>query len=365
MPVGIQNHADFLKATRDVRIVPKEQLLNEATKRRYTYAQLFKTHGMPQKGGTKLVDRIQAVDAATFAFYNPNEEFSPRQIDTLRSVEVNWAFAKAEYVIIDETAELNAGDDDAYLDYIMSLEQQCVVDTANGMEAALWAKPDVSTMESPSGSAAQAAYSIPCFITRDGLAPSSTNGGVATGTSNWTTRQTLNIANNSWAQNQYETYTAATPDDPDAGLIHSFDRIVEQIKFDKPDGIRSWVGDDSLQNCMIATSLDGQAFYKARLRAINDRMERLSDPKISGPQYEGIPVKRVSELDDHGWTTGQPDYLFVNMEFIVPWFHPGHYMDEKIETGGAKQPNSTTVYKFTWFNLFLRSARRQGRVSAA
>lgn len=363
--MSILNHADFLKATRDVRIVPKEELRNEATKNTYFYSRFFKTHGLKFKGGTKLVDRVQAVNAGTFGFYNPNEEFAPRQVDTLRSLEMNWAFAKSEYVLLDETSELNSGDDDAYLDYVMSLEQGCVVDTANGMEEALWTKPDYEKMESLGANQAQHAYSIPAFITRDGLAPSSSNGGLATGSSAWTNIAGVNIGQNSWFQNKFATYHAANPDSADNGLISAFDEITLQIQFEKPEGVKNYSTDDDLQNYCIATSLDGTKFYKSRLRERNDRMERLNDPRINGPQYDGIPLKYVSELDTHGWTNGQPDFFFINQKKLRPWFHSRRYMHEKIETGGAKQPNSTVVYKFTWYNLFPLSRRNQGRVSAA
>lgn len=361
----LDQHADFLLATRDRRVAGRDVLLNQATKPRYFYDQMFKTHGLKFKGGTKLVERIQSKDPATFKSYSPNQEFQPKQIDTLQSIAVNWAFYEVDYTIIDETAELNSGDDNAYVDYIMSLEQGCRVDAANGLETLLWADPDSSKMESPSGSTRQESFSILCFITRDGGAPSSTNGGIATGSSNWSTLQGLNPSSNSWYQNQSRTYTAATPDHPEDGLVAAFDRQVLEVQFEMPDGVNSYVENGRLQNYCIATDLEGQAFYKARLRELNDRMERLHDPKISGPQYEGIPVKYVSELNRQSWTAGQSDYLFINLNWLVPWFHTDYYMKEKITTGGPRQPNSTVVYKFTWMNLICRNRREQGRVYAA
>lgn len=361
----LDQHADWLLSTRDIRVAPRSTLLNQATLRRYFHDQMFKKHGLKFKGGTKLVERIQFRDPNTWGPYNPNQEFAPRQHDTMTSIETNWAFYKADYTIIDETAELNTGDPNAYVDYIMSLEQGCKVDVANGIEKDLWALPNDGTMESPVGQTAGESYSILCFITRDGLAPSSTNGGIATGSSNWTTLQTKNPTGNSWYQNQNRTYNSLTPDHADDGLVAGMDRMVEEVKFEMPDGVQSYVESDDLQSYVIATNLDGRAFYKSRLRELNDRMVHLHDPKISGPQYEGIPVKYVSELDKQNWTVGQPDYLFINLNWLVPWFHTDYFMKEKVTTGGPTQPNSTTVYKFTWKNLICRNRREQGRLYAA
>ena len=361
----LENIRDFLLSTREARASKPEELLNEATLHTYFYSQFFKSHGMKFKGGSKLIDRVQALPAGSFGFYNPNQEFAPRQRQTLRALEVPWAFSYVHYVLTDETSELNEGDDEKLVDFVMEQERSCHVDAANGIETALWALPNVETMENVGQEDAREAYSIPAFITRDGLAPSSTNGGVAAGTADWTTVQQLNVAQNPWYQNQYSNYSAAAPDDPDDGLVGAFDDIVDDIQFEMPDGVKSYATDDNLQNHVIATSRDGKSFYKARLRQLNDRMDRLVDPKISGPQYEGIPIKRVSQLDEAGWTEGQPDYFFINMKYLVPWFHPKRFGQEKVETGGAKQPNATVVYKFYWYNLFRRSARRQGRVSAA
>lgn len=361
--MSLVNHRDFLEATRDQRVVSKDVLLNETTKNNYFFfSQMMKRSEKKFKGGTKLVDKIQGESNGSFSFYSPNDEFAPQQIDTLKTIEVNWAFAQSHYVLIKETAVLNAGDPIAYLDYVKSLEQSCVVDTIDGLEEALWDTPDSATMESSSADP-RVSYSLLCYNTRDGLAPSSTNGGV-TG-ADWTTLQNLAPSTESWYRNKFKSYNAATPDDPDSGLISSFDDIVLQTKFEMPDALRKYGQDDDLKKHCITTSRDGITFYKARLRALNDRMEMLRDPAINGPQFNGVPLIYVAELDNQGWTDNQPDYLFWNFNYLIPWFHTDMYLDEVITDGGSKQPNSTVIYKFTWYNLICRSRRRQGRVFAA
>jgi hypothetical protein len=307
-----------------------------------------------------LVDQIQAGTAGSFGFYSPNDEFSPRQVDTLKTIEVNWAFAQSHYVIVEETATLNEGDPDAYLSYVDSLEMGCIVDTVNGLEEALWAAPNSATMESASADP-RVPYSLLCFNTRSGTLPAT---GVDGADASWTTLQTINPTTDSWFQNATATYDDTQPDNLDAGLLQAMDLIVMRTGFEMPDALRKYSTDDALQKHVIVTNEDGIRFYKARLRAVNDRMERLVDPSINGPQFGGVPLKYVSELDDL-WTAGQPDYLFYNLNYLWPWFHATKFMAEKIADGGAKQPNTTVVYKFSWYNLICRSRRRQGRVYAS
>lgn len=362
--MALIQHRDFLESTRDQRVVGREVLLNEATKNTYFFfSNMFMSVEEHFRGGTKLVDKIQGDSAGSFSFYSPNDEFSPRQVDTLTPIEVNWAFAQSHYVLIRETAGLNSGDPIAYLDYIKSLEQGCVVDTINGLEEALWASPNVETMEAVNADPREP-YSILAFITRDGLAPAAGNGGVTAGTADWTTVETVDPVQKTFFQNKFVSYASATPDDETTGLIAAFDDIVLQTHFEIPDPYRRYAESEDLRKYCITTSRDGVTFYKARMRAANDRLDYLNDPMVRGPQYEGIPIKYVSELDNQGWTDNQPDYLFLNLNFLVPFFHTDMYMDEVVTDGGSKQPNSTVVYKFTWYNLINRSRRRQGRIFA-
>lgn len=365
---GMPTFVDFLKATRDVVLTPKESLLHEATKNTYFLDRMLKGSGVDKtfQGGTKIVDRVLGENAGTFAFYNPNAVESPSQRQTMRSLEVPWAFARSYYPFTDEETDLNTGDPNAYKNLKRAYEQSCLVDTVNGMEDALWALPNADTMETPAIQT-RAAYSLLAFNTRDGLVPASGNGGLATGSSAWTTLATVpNISTtNTWFKNKFGSYTAATPDDPDAGLIAAFDDLILQVKFDMPNGLKKYSENEGLQKMVIVTSRDGVVFYKARLRALNDRMDMLKDPAISGPQYQGIPVEYVSTLDGLGWTDNQPDYLFYNLNFVVPFFHSKWYMLDKLTDGASTQPNSHVMWKFTWYNLFPRSRRRLGRIYAA
>lgn len=368
MPAGgfPNTFTDFLEATRDLKVTSRETLLNEMTLNTYFIKRMVEDRSVRQtfQGGSRLVEKIQGAENGSFAFISPNDEQSPVQTPTLKEIKVDWALAKSDYSYNDVEVGTNEGDPNRFVDLKRAYEQGCVVDTVNGMERALWTLPHSENMEAASADPRHA-YSILAYVTRDGLEPSSTNGGIATGSTAFTTIATVNPSTDTWYQNKFGSYTAATPDDPDAGLVAAMDDIVLQTMFEMPSGLKKYSEDKGLQKQVIVTSRDGVTFFKARLRSLNDRMEQLRDPAINGPQFSGVPVTYVSELDNAGWTDNQPDYLTLNLGYFFPVFRDGWYMFERPTDGGAKQPLSHTVYKFSQFNLFCRSRRRQGRVFAA
>ena len=101
-----------------------------------------------------------------------------------------------------------------------------------------------------------------------------------------------------------------------------------------------------------------------RLGALNDRMRVINDPHIPDTQYKGIPIEYIATLDDLGWTTGQPDYLGFNFNYVKPCFHKKWFLTSKITDGGSTQPNRHVAWKFVTWQLHMNSRRRQWRVSA-
>jgi len=360
---------DWLKATRDTRVVGQDALLNEATKHKYFYSsKMFKNEEKKFKGGERLVDYLQGRTLGNAGFYNPVNRFNVTSRDTSTRISVPWAFLQGHYPIIEELQSLNEGDTDRFFDYIDSQEQACVTDKVNILEESLFALPNRTTMEDEATPVeGRVPYSILSFITRDGLAPSSSNGGVAAGTPDWTTIQGANPADADmdWYRNQTDSYDAANPGDPTQGIIPAFDRMILKVQFDVPDDLRKYATDDDLQKQCILTNRDGYTKYQDALRKVNESMMTLPDPSIAGPQYQGIPVKYVSELDNVGWTANQPDFLWTNLGFLFPYCQTGAYFREKITQGSHDHPNKVVVWKFTHFNRICRSRRRQGRVSAA
>ena len=87
--------------------------------------------------------------------------------------------------------------------------------------------------------------------------------------------------------------------------------------------------------------------------------------------YSGIPIKYISTLDtalvDNGSAleTGKPFFYFINLNYLYPIFHTEKYMTEKEPLQHPRQPFSYVVWKTTYYNLFMRSRKRQGLISAA
>lgn len=355
--------ADFLAATREMRITSGDMLINEATKNDYFfYHRMMKAAKDNRKGGEKLVDFILGADSGNFEFYDPNDEFSPTTRDVTDQVTVPWAFAKTDWAVTDEEAKLNEGDSTRFFKFVTAKTAAALTAKVNGMEEALWATPNVATMENSSST--QNAFSIPAFVTRDGLAPSSTNGGVANST-DWTTVETLNPTNKTYWRNATATYTAADKPDLFEGIVAGFDALYDDTKFMAPDPLLPYQQDERRQQQVIATSSEGNQLFKQCLRSLSDSMADFRDPAVNGPQYAGVPVVRVAQLDNAGWTAGSPDYFFLNLAYLKPCFHESSIMREEVNRGGANHPNKTVVHYFTYYNLFCLSRRRQGRLSAA
>jgi hypothetical protein len=357
---------DFNIATRDVPVSSAETLRNEVTKNTYFLDTMIGDGDIKKlmRGGKKLVDQIQGGTGNTYAPYDPGVEETPQASNNLVEVEVLWTFNRAYYVYDDEEVDLNDGDTSRYVKLKKSYELSCMVDMVNGMEEQLWAAPNYDTMEG--GTTPRDPYSLLAFNTRDGEVPAAGNGGIAAGSSAWAAIETLSPTLNTWWKNKTATYTAATPDDPDAGLVKAFSSMVLKTKFEMPTALKTYQHPEAgnLRKHKILTSEDGMTFYEARLRGLNDRMRVINDPHISDIQYKGVPLEYVAQLDSQGWTTNQPDYLFYNFNCIRPIFHTTWFMKQKMTDGGSKQPNRHVVWKFIWWNLFCDSRRRQGRISA-
>lgn len=362
------NVADWLADTRDQRVVSKDTLLNEATKNTYfTQSRMFRNAERKFKGGKNLVDHIQGT-ATGGRWYNPLAKFNPSVRNSQTSITVPWAFLTHDYVIIDEADALNSGDPAAFVDYVMSLEQECMVGKLNTLEESAWALPNKETMEDTvtNDTDTQEPFSLLAFVTRDGLAPGAGNGGIAVGSTAWTTIQGVNPTTNTWYRNKFGTYSASNPNDLSGGIIAAFDDMFLQTGFQSPDMLKNGAApaEEPSKRCIV-TSREGQTMYIAALRSVNDRMNNLYDPSIGTPMFRGVGVHYVSELDNAGWTAAQPDYLFLDFSVMFPFIHTDTYFREKVTPGGPDQPNATVVHKFTWTNRICRSRRRQGRVYAA
>lgn len=366
---AIPTYTDFLLATKSHRISPTRKIINDAVKNTYFIKSMVR--GTPDakliRGGQKIQDDIQLSSTGTFRFYNPNATFNPVDADVIRHVELGWRFAMTNYSYNDETVTLNGQADpiDQYIDYKMSKEQSAQTDMWNGMEDAIWAVPNYSTMEAGGGDEPPF-YSVPVFV----------NEYANTVPVGWTgsSIMTLDASIETRWQNQRETYNSSIPTDGASGLLAAFDNMWEDVDFESPEDSSQYFENDNLNKMKIVTNKFGAVMFKRLQRAGNDRWTAPTEANPGQVYYNGIPIKKASTLDtaaldlNNGtaWAQTQPRFYFLNLMYLFMTFQSQNYMAPlPLKDGGIVQPLSHTQYFKTWGNLFCQSRRRQGIVYPA
>ena len=353
----------FVRATGVKVATNPDDILNDAVKNTYMLGRMLKGRDAAQsvQSGQKIVDRIQLNDVGTAEFYHPNEDLDIQNVDSLISISVDWRFIADHYSYTEQEITLNSGDPQTYYKNLLkSKRQACHTSLYNKIENALWGAPSNSQMEASDG---KVPYSIASLITVDGLAPTG-----------FTTLLTVNPTNETGWRNQVETYDSDTPTDTNSGLVRAMDRMWHKVQFIAPmGGAQEYYNNDRLQRMVIATNLDGVTLLQTLTRDSNDRLTPANNLGwIAGKvAYSGLPVEYISTLDtalvNNGSAipSGQPFFYYINLEFLYPIFHSEKYMTEKDPMQHPRQPFSYVVWKTTYYNIFMRSRKRQGLISAA
>lgn len=364
---ALVSFTDFLKSTDEKIITPTTDILNDAVKNNYLLKEMLRGQGddMVVSAGSRLSDRIMLEDNGSFAFYQPNDVFSPSATNVLTSISIEWRFARSFYTYTDEEIMLNEGDQLVqYKRHKKVLEQAAHTSMFNGMEDALFAYPNANSMES-AGQSGKVAYSIAAFIDEIGT------------DHHWpgfTTIMTVDPATEPRWRNQIATYDPAAPHDEDDGIVAGMDKLWEDVRFESPDTASEYFENDALRRLKILTNTEGRLLYKRSLRILNDRTVSPQDAAYNDPTYSGVPVRKISVLDTalldqasaasgtpRVWQPGNPRYYFLNCNYIFPIFHRTAYMQTVGPIhGGIGQPFTHVVYKKNAYNLFMRSRQRQG-----
>ena len=352
----------FVRATGVKVATGPDQIVNDAAKNTYFIARMLKGRDvdMSVQSGSSIVDRIQLSDSGTAEFFHPNDDLEIQNVDSLSSIEIDWRFIADHYTYTDQEVALNSGDPQTYYKNLLkSKRMACKTSTMNKMENALWAAPNNAGMETSSG---KIPYSFPALVTPDGLAPSG-----------FTNIHGLPPATNPNWQNQTATYDPSDLADPETGVVQAFDRMFHLVRFVAPRTAQEYFESDMLQKMTIATNLDGMLTYQRLTRDSNDRLTPANNLGwVAGNVvYSGIPLEYVSTLNDAlvnggaALTAGQPWYWWLNLNYIFPIFHTEKYMMETEPMTHPKQPFSRVVWTQTYYNIFCRSRKRQGLISAA
>ena len=362
---ALVNFSDFIKATDEKVVTPTTEILNEAVYNTYLMREMVRGQGNDRVfgGGSKLTDRIMLEDNGSFAFFEPGEEANPTVTDQLVKIEVNWRFARCHYGWSDAAVVLNEGDQETqYKKLKKDYEQAAHTSMFNGMEEALFAYPSATAMEAASG---KVAYSLAAFIDEIGT------------DHHWpgfSTIMGVDPATEERWRNKIATYDSDDPFDETEGIIAGMDDLFLQVKYESPETASDYFESDTLRKMKILTNRNGAVLYKQALRRSNDRLVSPQDPAYNQPVYSGIPVKYIAVLDSAlldqeaavtgtpaPWATGEPRYYFFNFNYVWPAFQKDRYMwSTGPIIGGIRQPDSWAVYKFVYYNLFLRSRQRQG-----
>tara|TARA_R110000803_G_C11989495_1_gene321990 strand:- start:45207 stop:46340 length:1134 start_codon:yes stop_codon:yes gene_type:complete len=367
---ALAEFTDFVGITGQAIFSGPNDIINDSTEHN-TYLLRKALKGKPLsavvKGGRTIDDTIQFDNNGSFSNYQTNAVFSPSNPQLTTNISINWRFSKFEYVYTDQEIELNATDGmtegarfHQYKEIKMQKEMGAWSSGVDGIENQLLAVPVTGDQEAAGG---EDQYSIFSFISED------TTNFHPTG---WTTIEGINPANEANWRNQVTTYDHTDPLNITTGVFAAFDEMKQDIYFEMPGTRDQYFENDTMNRCCIIASKQGMTLYQQALRASNDRLVgngNSSDPSYADPAYAGIPVKRISGLDDAAVYTsaaeaaGEPRYYWLNFNYIKVVFHTNKYFQQSAPIRHPNQPFTHVVYFDTYWNMIMRSRRRQGIVA--
>lgn len=375
-PSSVSAFNNYLVNTREARLTGPREILNELTKNTYVFGEMARGRdgGIAIQSGREISDTVKVTPFSNSRTYTPGDDRTSTRGATDQRIFVPWRFHETERPYTEAEIDLNEGDEfTQFKNLEASLMTDLHTDHINFLETQLWQAPDFNNMESRTVQPGLM-YSIPAFVTESGLQAPTSNG-------TWTTVAGLNPSNESNWRNKVSTYDSANPDDPRTGLFAAFDNLLPQIHFEVPGGYEKYMTNDDLRALKIFTNLDGMNLFQSLLRSGNDQTRAgPQDPAYGMPQFKGIPIQYVSELDTalldetgavinttvgtyttQAYPTGKPRFFCINAKFLKVVFHKKHMMRETDPiSGGIKQRDVMSVFMESWCNIFPKSRRRHG-----
>jgi len=378
---------DLLVATKAASLSDPDKLVSQATQYRTTlFRRMMK--GLSQKAmvqnGTKIVDHVQLKTVNRRRHYNPTDTFGYTGSNSLTQIEVPWRFSLVDMVTQEHELDLNQGDRVNVFKRVLAAKNAEMEQSFwEGNEDDLWAAPNFDTMESSTlgEGVTGAPLSLRCFITADGAVPSASNGGIASGSSAWTSIMGVSPTTYPNWKNQYETFdnTSATTRSADVGgVLDAMHRMWLDVQWESPDTTQKYFEDTRLNKMVIVCNKESMVELKRLATMMNNVLTPRHDIgwAAGGVVFNGLPITYLAKLDsiDTGGTAGNGTYAsgaltyqwrWINFNHIKPIFHSGHYRKRQEKDGGAAQPFSKVVIEDTWQNLWCANRREQGIVRAA
>lgn len=387
----LSDFADFVEGTGPVKVTGARNFIMEGVKNMYYFGRLLDPDVSSSKnlrGGSSIRESITFQDNGTWEKYQPGANHTWVNPQRLDRIQLHWRFGMAHMSWTEQEILLNdavmLGDDGARFQQFVDIrnEKEALMWAAkwNGLETDLWKQPNAATMEGE-GTGFIDTYSIPAFINEEA---NGLFGQVVGGAGEFTTIETIDPTAASVDGRftpQIQTYDAVTAGD-DNNVLANFDTMFMEVMFEQPRTQAEYWQPGRLNKQMILTSTRGRAHYMFLLREGQDHfIAGNQDPSYPDPQYNGIPVARVSELDtallyddgSSGYTTevlagaaaanNAPRYYWVNGNYLFPVFHPERYFYKHEVTKHHEVPDTWVCPVATWYNVMCTSRQRQGIVT--
>jgi hypothetical protein len=387
---SLENFVDFWLATAGARVSDPNALVSMASQyRTHLFPLMLKglSKDLMVQSGKKIEDYVQLTYTNRFRHFDITDTFEYSATDSLTQIEVPWRFSMVDNVIYEAEIDLQSGDrETVYKKVKRAKDSEMELSFFEGMERALWAEPNFETMEASTKSGTGQPLSIPCFVTRDGLAPTSTNGilvnDVETGsTATWTSLMGISPTTYTNFRNQFKTFTNtnhAARSAEGTGVLSAFDVMYRKVQFRSPSNGEEYVKNTSLQKMKILSNGPSYDELMSLAREKNNVLTPRGD--FGWPQgmvtYRGIAFEYIAILDDliYDTTAGTAEdgasklgytWLFLNFNHIRPIFNSKHFRRLRNKDGGAANPNAQVMLEDTWHNLWCSNRREQGVVFAA
>jgi len=349
----------FSHTTGPAYLTSPSEVINDAQLRNYEALDAFYRSKREVQGGTTIKDMILLNDPLTAGTYLPGEAATITNVQGGSTISIPWRFVRVPITWTEAEILLNQGGSgqsktDQFQQFKKLKEfkyQQAYTSLLNKLENLYFASASSATMEANSG---QEPYSVFATVTSTGLAPSG-----------FTTVQGINPSSEPKWRNQTASYTASSPLDGDVGIIGGFDEMSQLVAFKRPPNAAQYFSESNWNRLVIFTNREGRRDYMKALRSNNDITRAgPQDPSFGDPVFNNIPVRAAEGLDEAGsFTTGEPDYLFLNMNYIKAVFHRDKFMQVSDVLGFADKPDTKVVWVDSYCNLFNCSRQRQGYLS--